>query len=105
AFVERYAASNTWWQQAWAYPCTSTNCYDSANYPILWNNQGAQTPSVETGKTVAAVNQYALSSTHTGITQTALLDGSVRSISTGVSKATLTLALSPTDGGVMPSDW
>ena len=31
AFMERYASSNTWWHQAWALPCTSTNCYESAN--------------------------------------------------------------------------
>lgn len=104
-FMERYAASNVWWQQAWAFPCYNGNCYDSANYPIVWNSQGAQNPPIDTGKTVAAVNQYALSSGHTAVVMASMMDGSVRAISPSVSQATVNLAMFPSDGTPLPSNW
>lgn len=104
-FMERYAANQNWWQQAWAFPCGTGNCYDSANYPIIWNSNAAQNPPIETGKTVAAVNMYALSSGHTAVVMAAMLDGSIRGISPSVSQGTLNLAMFPNDGTPLPTDW
>jgi prepilin-type N-terminal cleavage/methylation domain-containing protein len=104
-FMERYAASNVWWQQGWAFPCYNGNCYDSASYPIVWNSQGAQSPPIDTGKTVALVNQYALSSGHTAVVMGAMADGSIRAISASVSQATMNLAMCPNDGTPLPADW
>ena len=103
--MERYAASNVWWQQAWAFPCTSGNCYNSASYPIVWNNQGAQNPILDTGRTVAATNQYALSSGHPGIVLVSMLDGSCRTVGAGIPQATLNLVMFPNEGAVTPSNW
>ncbi|MDY3551167.1 DUF1559 domain-containing protein [Gemmata sp. JC717] len=45
------------------------------------------------------------STAHTGGMVTGLLDGSVRTVSSGVSAATWALAINPTDGTPLPSDW
>jgi hypothetical protein len=110
AFVERYAAyvGCDWWQNAWAYVCTSGDCYDSANYPILWNGQAAQNPPILTGITpnqCPSSFQYMITSGHTGVAVTALMDGSIRNLTTSISQATVNLALYPADGAPMPGDW
>ena len=110
AFVDRYTSTNTWWQQAWAYPCTSNDCYDSANYPDLWNSYSAQSPPVvsSSGPVVNLAypgNAIAIVGPHTGGAQVSLMDGSVRFVSTSMSQATVNLALCPNDGGVMGTDW
>jgi len=40
-FVERYASFTGigWYHNSWTYPCTSNDCYESANYPLVWNSQ------------------------------------------------------------------
>jgi len=109
ALVENYAARDNWWQQAWAFPCQSGNCYDSANYPILWNSQSAQVVSVvpRPGLTTPPAQgyQYHIVTPHATQAQVGLMDGSVRSISSSVSQATVNLALFPADGANLPSDW
>jgi prepilin-type N-terminal cleavage/methylation domain-containing protein len=107
AFIERYAAHDSWWQHAWAFPCQSSNCYDSANYPILWNSNSAQSPPVQAAiNPVTGTNglMYYITTPHAAAV-VSMMDGSCRSISTGVSQATVNLAMFPNDGGVMPSDW
>jgi len=109
AFIENFAARDNWWQQAWAFPCTSGNCYDSANYPILWNSQSAQaTPIIgaPTGGAVPALGgQYHVVTLHSGLALAALMDGSVRGLNASLTQATLNLALFPSDGGVLSSNW
>jgi len=105
AMFDKYAAGGAWWHHAWAVPCSSANCYESANYPIVWNNQGAQNPPVVVGVTVASGNQYHITGLHPSGAQVVMMDGSVRGISTGISQATMNLAMFPSDGGNLPSDW
>jgi prepilin-type N-terminal cleavage/methylation domain-containing protein/prepilin-type processing-associated H-X9-DG protein len=102
--VERYASAENWWHQNWALPCTSGNCYESANYPILWNSQSATNPPVIPNSLVST-NQFALTTRHSGGTVCAMMDGSVRGISTSVSQTTVNIALFPADGAVTPADW
>ena len=61
-------------------------------------------PPVIPGSLVST-NQYALTTRHSGGTVCAMMDGSVRGISTGVSQSSVNLALFPADGAPMPSDW
>jgi hypothetical protein len=104
-FLERYAAQSNWWQMAWAWPCNSSNCYDSASYPIVWNGQGAQSPIMVNGMPYANAPAYSLSSNHTAVCIVAMMDGSVRTISSAVSPATLNLVMCPNDGAPLPTDW
>ena len=111
ALVERYATIDSlgYYHQAWASPCTDNastgGCFESANFPMLWNQLGVASPAVEAGKKYLAVSAYALSSGHTGLAQVVLMDGSVRSITTSVPNLTVNMALFPSDGGVLPSSW
>jgi prepilin-type N-terminal cleavage/methylation domain-containing protein len=104
AFFDRFATNNTWWHHAWALPCHSGNCYESANYPIVWNSEAAQNPAVITSSEDNDT-QYVVATPHTGGSQLALMDGSVRSVNTGVSTATFNMAMFPNDGGVLGTDW
>ena len=65
----------------------------------------AYTMPVQLGYTITAAHPYALSSRHAGGVPAALMDGSVRTISSGTTTAILNLALFPNDGGVLPSNW
>ena len=108
ALMDRFAGTTTWWQQAWAYPCQSGNCYTSANYPILWNSQMAQNPPVTSGvqpRNLTQVQIYSVTTMHTGVTLVAMMDGSGRTVSSSITQTTFNLALFPSDGGVMPSNW
>jgi hypothetical protein len=109
SLMDRYAGSNNnWWQQAWAYPCNSSDCYDSATYPILWNSQAAQNPPVYGAaayRTLTQTQIYGVTSAHTGGTLVGLMDGSVRFVTSSVSQATFNLAMYPADGAPMPSNW
>jgi prepilin-type N-terminal cleavage/methylation domain-containing protein len=111
ATIDRYASSQTnWWQQAWAFPCQSSDCYDSANYPIVWNNEAAQNPPIYAPANYSTLggNQtqiYGVTSAHTGGTLVGMMDGSVRVVATTMSQTTFNLALYPTDGTPLPSDW
>jgi len=108
ALMDRFAGTTTWWQQAWAYPCNSSDCYTSATYPILWNTKSATVPPITTGVRPGSLSQeqiYSVTTMHSGGTIVAMMDGSCRSVSSNVSQATFNLALFPADGGVMPTDW
>jgi len=108
AFIETYASRNTWWQAAWAFPCTNGNCYDSASLPVLWNSQVAQNPPV-LANTPFLLNgggyQYQFTTPHTGAGIFGLMDGSVRTVSANITTATVNLALNPSDGNSLPGDW
>jgi prepilin-type N-terminal cleavage/methylation domain-containing protein len=52
-----------------------------------------------------SANPYSPSSAHAGSLQVALMDGSVRGITSGVSALTWSYAVFPADGFPMPSDW
>jgi len=108
-FVERYASFTGigWYHNSWTYPCTSNDCYESANYPLVWNSQGAPSPPVLIAPPVNQTGtpmQYGIITAHSSA-QVSLMDGSVRGLSASVSQAAVNLALSPNDGGVMPSNW
>ena len=53
----------------------------------------------------ATANPYSPSSAHAGSLQVALMDGSVRGVTSGVSALTWSYAVFPADGNPMPSDW
>jgi len=105
AFIDRYASGNAWWHQAWAMPCHSGNCYESANYPILWNGQAAQNPPVVPSCTSYANTEYQIATGHPAGTVVSMCDGSVRFTTTSTSFTTWNIAMFPTDGAPMPSDW
>jgi prepilin-type N-terminal cleavage/methylation domain-containing protein len=104
-FMERLSGANTWWHLAWAVPCSSSNCYESANYPIVWNGQGAQSPAIIPNARVPSSNQYALTSPHSTGAAVSMLDGTVRFVNSNVSQATLNIVMFPTEGATTPSDW
>jgi prepilin-type N-terminal cleavage/methylation domain-containing protein len=62
-------------------------------------------PLPQLGTTPMQANPNLCQSYHTGVMNVALMDGSVRTVSTGLSQATWTLALDPADGQVLGSDW
>lgn len=104
--VDRYAGLDAWWHQAWAWTCQSSNCYESANYPILWNSQAAQIPPIKTGiRPPASGFQYHIVTGHPGVSIACLMDGSTRNISAQISQATMNLAMFPSEGSVLPADW
>ena len=59
----------------------------------------------QTAPQPSACNWYVTQSAHTGGMNVGLGDGSVRSVSSGVSVNTWVLACIPNDGGVLGSDW
>jgi len=114
--VERMASTDTYWQMAWAYPCANTNCYDSANYPIVWNTEGAQNPPILVttlaGNALAGINPgvsyygaYAITVVHPSGPNVVLMDGSVRTLGTMMTQATVNKALYPNDTGILGTDW
>jgi prepilin-type N-terminal cleavage/methylation domain-containing protein len=118
-FMERLAGNGAWWHQNWVLPCSnnatppagmgvasgSNNCYESPNYPIVWNSQGAQNPPIYVNQIVGNPNQYALTSPHADGVAISMMDGTVRFVAPGVSQATMNLVMAPSDGAVIPSDW
>jgi prepilin-type N-terminal cleavage/methylation domain-containing protein len=104
-FMERLAGNGAWWHQDWALPCTNNNCYESSNYPILWNNNGAQSPPIYTNQQVGNPNQYALTSSHSTGVAISMLDGTVRFVSPNIAQTTLNIVMYPTEGAPSPSDW
>ena len=104
-FMERLSGAQGWWHLNWMLPCTNNNCYESANYPIIWNSQGAQNPPIIPNAIVATSNQYALTSPHSAGGTIGMMDGTVRFIVTGVSQATMNLVMAPQDGTTIPGDW
>jgi prepilin-type N-terminal cleavage/methylation domain-containing protein/prepilin-type processing-associated H-X9-DG protein len=108
--VERMAASGNFWQQAWAFPCSSANCYDSANYPIIWNGATAQSPPVTVtllagGAQSTNAQIYGITTVHSSGASVVMLDGSVRTLAPTISQTTVNLAFYPWDRGVLGTDW
>ncbi|HWG42545.1 MAG TPA: DUF1559 domain-containing protein [Gemmataceae bacterium] len=73
------------------------------------NHQGAQYnyggAAFQAGPSASQCNWYVTQSGHTGSMQVGLCDGSVRSVSPGLSVGTWTLACTPNDGQPLGSDW
>ena len=61
--------------------------------------------SIQFSPTAANAHRCSVSSGHTGVVQAALVDGSVRGLSSGISQATWVNALLPADGNVLGPDW
>jgi prepilin-type N-terminal cleavage/methylation domain-containing protein len=83
--------------------------YDAYIYGSVFNYyQGLLTSywfSPQIGITNAKCGFYLPSTAHTGTIQCALMDGSVRGVSSGMSANTFWLACQPADGNVLGSDW
>ncbi len=62
-------------------------------------------PLPQLGTTPMQADPNLCQSYHPGVMNVALMDGSLRIVSTGLSQATWTLALNPADGQVLGSDW
>jgi prepilin-type N-terminal cleavage/methylation domain-containing protein len=109
--VDRYAGSNTWWQQAWAYPCTTPNppgnCFSSANYPIIWNSEACQNPPILVNPPILSNYPvyYSITTAHTAGSVVFMMDGSVRTIAPTISTTTMNLAFFPNDGTPLGPDW
>jgi hypothetical protein len=83
---------------------SSTNSDGSQNFVPLIGLSGY--PSYfQIMPTQGTCNYQLPSSGHTAAIQAGLGDGSVRTVSTGVSQNTWWMALIPNDGNVQPSDW
>jgi Protein of unknown function (DUF1559) len=111
-FMERLAGNGAWWHQNWVLPCSnggsasgSNNCYESANYPIVWNSQGAQPTPIYVNQLVGNPNQYALTSPHSDGVAVSMMDGTVRFVAPGIAQVTLNLVMSPIDGAQIPGEW
>jgi prepilin-type N-terminal cleavage/methylation domain-containing protein len=116
-FMERLSGLSNWWHQNWALPCTNntvgtsgSDCYESANYPIIWNAQGAQNPPILVSQQSNPApgqnpNMYSLTSPHADGCAISMLDGTVRFVAPGVSQATMNMVMYPSDGGALPADW
>jgi prepilin-type N-terminal cleavage/methylation domain-containing protein len=100
-------AYNTW---AWpATPLTSGGTYgpyspDPAYLPggALY---GANYPLPQCGVNALLADPARFQSLHPGIINVALMDGSVRTITSGISQQSWNMALNPADGGVFDSTW
>jgi hypothetical protein len=98
----------------WAWPAVGTNglaggaTYGPYSPDLAYVPGGAlygtNFPLPQSGnpRTIATTT---FSSTHTGIINAAMMDGSVRTISTGISQNNWNLALDPADGLVFDSSW
>jgi prepilin-type N-terminal cleavage/methylation domain-containing protein len=103
-----YATSMMTWNPAWFNPP-----YNGPSIPQWYLNADNWTPLIglvdpstfQIQPTQATCNFQVPSSGHTGVLMAGLADGSVRAISQGMSTTTFSLALVPTDGRPMPSDW
>lgn len=104
-FMERLSGAGAWWHLDWPLPCSSSNCYESANYPIVWNSQGAQNPPIIPNAIVATANTYALTSPHSNGASVSMMDGTVRFVAPSVSQVSLNLVMCPNEGASVPSDW
>jgi prepilin-type N-terminal cleavage/methylation domain-containing protein len=104
-FVERLSGNGAWWHHDWALPCSSANCYESANYPIVWNSQGATSPPIFVNQAVGNPNQYAITSPHSTGVSVSMMDGTVRFASASIAQTTVNIVLGPNENGIVPSDW
>ncbi len=103
SFTERYAAcglyGNLW---AW-YGNPNQWGVTFANSP--WGGNFTSAPLFQPNPWNSKCDPTRPSTSHTATCQTALMDGSVRGVSTAVSQPTWWLAVQPADGRPMPSDW
>jgi prepilin-type N-terminal cleavage/methylation domain-containing protein len=107
-FLERLSGNAAWWHHNWVLPCSSGNCYESANYPIVWNSVGAMNPPINPSAVIKAANsnyEYSLTSPHADGVAISMMDGTVRFVAPGVSQATVNLVIAPNDGAPIPGDW
>src|SRR5262249_30609808 len=93
---------------------TSTNVSTNYTFPsglslqTYWWSNWALSPQIQADFNVAnsaGCYYFRPSSIHTAVPRAGLGDGSVRSISSGMSPTTLNLAMVPNDKQPMPSDW
>jgi type II secretory pathway pseudopilin PulG len=106
----QYNASETYNTWAWpATPLTTGGTYgpyspDPAYLPggALY---GANFPLPQCGVDPQLSDPAAFQSVHPGIINIALMDGSVRTVSSGISQRSWNAALLPADGGVFDSTW
>jgi hypothetical protein len=80
----------------------NANCY-GPNAGALF--QMAPTPFRSSGSIIGACDFSRAATAHTGGIQTGLADGSVRTVTQGVSPTTWWFAFTPNGGEVLPSDW
>ena len=100
AFAEKYMSPPSGMWSGWAYPTNSYwpyNGYFVAYGNTLWPPQVGIQP--------ASANWYQTNSAHTGAMQVALMDGSVRGVTGGISPQTWHDAHTANGGEVLGSDW
>jgi prepilin-type N-terminal cleavage/methylation domain-containing protein len=73
--------------------------------PSFVNVGGQSSGPFQIAPAVSAADWYVAQSAHTGSMQVGLGDGSVRGVSSGISKQTWINAGNPKDGNVLGSDW
>jgi prepilin-type N-terminal cleavage/methylation domain-containing protein len=104
--VERFGYfSASGYSSVWSYPVgVSPYTYASyQQYAALYGNYGILLP--QAGVTPPNANYQTANSGHTATVQVALMDGSVRGVSSSVSLTTWTYAVTPDDGQSLNSNW
>jgi prepilin-type N-terminal cleavage/methylation domain-containing protein len=105
-FAERYAACGGTGNLAhWP-----GGDWDPTNWGVTfasspWNKNWKLPPLYQPNPWASQCDPSRPSTAHTGTCMGAMLDGSVRGISAGVSAATWLIAVTPNDGTPLPSDW
>jgi len=106
AFAERYAAcggsGNLW---AWPGGDWGPNNWGVTFANSPWGGNWTSVPLVQPNPWNTACDPSRPSTAHTGTCQAALMDGSVRGVSSAVTQTTWQYAFTPDDGNVMPSNW
>jgi prepilin-type N-terminal cleavage/methylation domain-containing protein len=108
--VNTYGGSEAY--NVWAWPLTPLNSGgtygpyspDPAYLPG-GPLDGAKYPMPQCGVSANQADPSRFQSMHTGIINVCLMDGSVRSVSSGVSQLSWNYALNPADGGVFDGTW
>jgi len=99
-FTEKYGNCSSSGGSVWATSCTCNQWNPVIAWPTVYMFQLQPQPWGG-----PACNPYAPQSGHTGGIMGGLGDGSVRICSSGMSFTTWQLALCPSDGNPLPSDW
>jgi prepilin-type N-terminal cleavage/methylation domain-containing protein len=102
-FTEKYGTCSSSGGSIWATTCVTCNNYN----PVVGLGQSgiANMFQVQPVYSSSACIPTLPQTPHTNVIVTALADGSVRTVTQGISPTTWLLALVPNDGLPMPSDW
>jgi len=104
AILERYAyLSNYGWSSLWSHHGQDRFHWGYSQWAPVHGPWGIYAPQV--GLKSNQAHPYYPNGGHSTSNQVLLMDGSVRSVTSGVSQTTFSYAIQPDDGQVLPSNW